>query len=448
MTSKLISLICTVLILSGCQKSSDRNKLVIWITGNLECAWHPRSDSAHAECGGLLRIARALEMYRQPEELLLDLGRFCYPAGIDGDLRGWRIRSNGFIKALARLNYDALCVSLQDLSPWPPELATFARDVNLPIISGNIGEDSLLFPPLIKVIRSDGKTIQIIGLSGSASEFIQWIRPLEDNLEPRFPECDFRIVIANTPFNYLTRIHEITPDIDLIFWLNDGLPTVAEINGTPVLGMGSFGGVIGRVVVEDINREKISLESCDLSGWLDGKASRHHPLRERVIFEWFFWKKPVQLSAYIWAIPASISPQKEAEKQMRQTIEEDSRLADLEEIHRHSQTEYAGPERCLSCHDSKHSENLPQIHQPINQAEIAEYPVYERCLNCHATGFDNPGGFLLPWERPDLQWVSCEACHRGSYNHALEGSPPYPPVPDRDVCLPCHRTESRPSDHP
>jgi len=154
------------------------------------------------------------------------------------------------------------------------------------------------------------------------------------------------------------------------------------------------------------------------------------------------------MHAYLWQIPEELSPEKHAEAQRRQTGQEADQYSDLEEVHRGTPSDYAGSRRCLDCHPPAHSKDLAQLHLREMSPALRNYAVYERCLPCHATGFEDPAGFLLPWERPDLLQVGCEACHGGSYNHALKGDPLYPPKPNAEACDGCHREAAWPLGHP
>lgn len=442
----LIYLILSLVFIS-CANPQQDHRLVIWITAGLEGEWMSRGGIDGPKTGGLLHISRALERYRRPGDLLVDLGRFHYPKSIQGEQRTWRVKGDGFLKNLARLDYTALNVSLLDLSPWPPDLVSRSRDYNLPLISANIGKDSLLFPPFAEVSCLGGTIVQFLGLGGGENEFADWSSP--ESASTLFPDDDkFRILLTDASFDGIRTFLQSGAQLNLVLWLNEGEPIFKDIEDVPVLGIGSGGRSIGRLEIRNIQERKIIRSDCDLSGWADGKPFRHHPIRERIVSSWSFWKKSPPLRAYLWAIPISMSPQKAAQIQLLQTSQEIRRLADLEELHRDTETGYAGPERCLDCHLEEHPENLVAHHQPTDPDLIRSYPVFERCMPCHATGFDDPEGFLFPWERSGLIRVGCEACHEPAYDHALEGESPYPTVPQDDLCLNCHLPENRPSNHP
>ncbi|HEX7343379.1 MAG TPA: multiheme c-type cytochrome [bacterium] len=417
------------------------------MTGGLHGDFLPHGDYGEPQAGGLSRISRALELYRQPEDVLVDLGRFRHPVGISGESRRWRIRASGFLKAMTRLHYDAINVSVQDLPPWPPELADQVQAYDLPLLSSNISKDDLIFPSQI-ICRQKSARIRIIGMSGGQGEFGHWVDAQAKLSGESDESSDLAILVADASEEEIAAFCAEAQDLDLILWLNEGEPVAKEIAGVMALGLGDQGNCLGRLEIALAAEMKPRLTRSDAAGWSDGKSFRHHPAREALLSGLSFWRKRLRLRAYLWKIPGELSAEKHAEAQRRQTGQEADQYSELEEIHRGAPTEYAGSKRCLDCHAAEHPRDLARLHLRQQRPEVQDYPVYERCLSCHATGFDDPAGFLLPWERPDLLQVGCEACHGGSYAHALQGEPPFPPKPEEEVCGGCHRQGAWPVGHP
>ncbi|TKJ39964.1 hypothetical protein CEE37_09515 [candidate division LCP-89 bacterium B3_LCP] len=440
MMNRSILSIAVLLLLMGCQRSSPDPSLVIWVTADLEAEWLPRGKPGDAKHGGLLRTARALELYRQPDDILVDLGNFRHLKGTDGSQRTWRIHADGFLKAMARMNYTAINASRSDVMPWPPEFAANANEHDLPATSCYIGVDEPLIVSSIEHTQTYGRIIRIIAFSGYA-----WPPSRSKINIPDQPE--FTILITDTDKESLTQFLSQFVDVSLVIWRNEGEPIVAVMNDVLVLGTGSAGSNLGRIELSDIDEGIENLQSCDLSGWLDRKPQEHHPLRQRILSRWAFWRKKPHLRAFLWAVPEYVSPHKETSLQMQQTDELLRQLSDLKDLHRETPNAYAGSELCLQCHDLTHKDDLAQKHLSTYSRALRNYPVYERCLGCHSTGFDDPGGFILPWERPDLLQVSCEACHGAGYDHAVKSELLNMPLPTPETCNKCHLPENLPSDH-
>jgi len=443
--TKIVSL--AILIFFGCSQPKSTSTVVIWVSGGLHENWLPVGDYGKAKFGGLLRVSRALELYRNSGDLLVDLGRFRYPEGVAGEMRASRIHGNGILKQMARMKYTALNVSRFDCSPLKGELAARSYELSLPLISSNVSPPDSLFLPIKTIHLPGGSLVWIHALSGGSNEFPARKRN-SISVPSTIPHPTLDILLTDASISEITAFCMNNPDIGLILWLNDGDPTVNEVAGKLVLGLGNRGYNLGRIELNISNTWRPTLQTRDLSAWVDGKSFRHHPVREWVLSRLMFWKKKVALKASLWAVPEAISPQNEAEQQYLQIQEENQRLSDLVEVHKEAPQEFVGPQRCLECHKSPHPDDLARLHQSNNTEAIDSYPIYERCLPCHTTGFDDPSGFLFPGERPELQWVSCEACHDAAFHHSIRGEKPYPPIPDKKFCDKCHTPNQLPLDHP
>ncbi len=366
--------------------------VVIWVTGGLHGEYLPVAPYGAPLAGGVSRIARALDLYRRPGDLLVDLGQFRYPKGVSGETREWRLRANGLLKTMARMKYSAINITAEDELPSPSALAALGREYGLPLHYLGAG-----------------------------------------------------ILITDVSEDQLDSLVRFNPNARLILWLNAGKPVAREVGGVVVLGMGDSGNCLGRIEIRS-RAGNLSLQNSDVSGWTDGQPWAHHPAREELRQNLSRSEKP-KMSAYLWQVPEALSPQKQAEAQHNQTVLQLSDYYDLKELHRKTPSYYAGPELCRKCHSEPHPRDFAQEHATAPES-VLSYPVYERCLSCHATGFNESGGFLEPTERPDLLAVTCEACHGSGIAHAQTGGFPVPPKPDSTVCQECHEGAKRPGGHP
>lgn len=423
----------SVFLIAGCGQSGDPTT-VIWVTGALRSGWQPHGDYGMPQYGGLFRIARALEIYRDSTDVLVDLGRFRYPEGIVGNTRRWRIRGNSFLKALVRMKYSAVNVSPDDGEPFADDLISRAHDYDFPLISSNLAGRNLTLPAEITVSHPAGN-LRFRGMTDI--EAADAANSLRAELAPSSDDGIFTILLTDASEAAIQTYLQHHPEINLVLWLNDGAPKIRWLEHRLTLGMGDAGQCLGRIEINE-RRRRFALADCDVSGWLDGKPWRHHPARETLWNRLRFFKSKPALSAALWAVPETLSPLKEAEDQHRQMLGELARCDEREDAHRRTPTDFAGASPCLNCHRLDHPHDLARRHLTRIEA-VREYSVYERCLPCHATGFDDPAGFLQPWERPDLLTVTCEACHGGSYSHAQKGEPPYPiRRPAAEICHECH----------
>jgi hypothetical protein len=277
--------------------------LVIWVTGGLQGQWEPIKDENDREHGGMLRIARALELYREKGDLLIDVGDFRYPEDADPASDTVQILSDGYLKALARLDYSAISVTERDIEPDPKTLAQTGEQYGLPLIYRDNSEDHS-FVPMRAVQVSKDCLVQIHSSEKSL------------NSEKSRKEDTFRILLITSTEvdNMIERLNEF----DLILWKNEGHPVVQIHQGGILLGVGDE-GFLGRI---EFGGDGFSAGEIDLSSWLDGNWTLHHPARERIRVGWQFWKKKPGLSAYLWAVPEALSPHLKTRTQMEQTMRE------------------------------------------------------------------------------------------------------------------------------
>ncbi len=68
-----------------------------------------------------------------------------------------------------------------------------------------------------------------------------------------------------------------------------------------------------------------------------------------------------------------------------------------------------------------------------------------KCLACHTTRFEQPEGFTMKAQEPELMNVQCESCHGFAKGHLSEGKSIPTPKPGIDICLKCHTPDRSPN---
>jgi len=105
---------------------------------------------------------------------------------------------------------------------------------------------------------------------------------------------------------------------------------------------------------------------------------------------------------------------------------------------------YRGERSCRKCHakifsfqkKSKHAKAFATLRKVKRHLDA-------QCIGCHTTGFQKPGGFLLPVMvedmKNDMKNVQCEACHGPAQGHNESPlvSKPFTPV-RQETCRSCH----------
>jgi hypothetical protein len=68
-----------------------------------------------------------------------------------------------------------------------------------------------------------------------------------------------------------------------------------------------------------------------------------------------------------------------------------------------------------------------------------------KCLACHTTRFEQPEGFTMKAQQPELMNVQCESCHGSAKDHLSGGKPVPVANPGMDLCLKCHTPDRCPT---
>jgi predicted CXXCH cytochrome family protein len=68
-----------------------------------------------------------------------------------------------------------------------------------------------------------------------------------------------------------------------------------------------------------------------------------------------------------------------------------------------------------------------------------------QCLACHTTRFEQPEGFSMKAQQPELMNIQCESCHGFGKEHLGEGKPILSAKPGMDLCLKCHTPDRCPT---
>jgi hypothetical protein len=68
-----------------------------------------------------------------------------------------------------------------------------------------------------------------------------------------------------------------------------------------------------------------------------------------------------------------------------------------------------------------------------------------KCLACHTTRFEQPDGFSMTAQQPELVNVQCECCHGYGKEHAADLKPMPTPKPAMASCVRCHTPDRCPN---
>jgi hypothetical protein len=68
-----------------------------------------------------------------------------------------------------------------------------------------------------------------------------------------------------------------------------------------------------------------------------------------------------------------------------------------------------------------------------------------KCLACHTTRFEQPEGFSMKAQQPELVNVQCESCHGFAKEHLSDMKPIPTPKPAIELCIKCHTADRCPT---
>ena len=82
-----------------------------------------------------------------------------------------------------------------------------------------------------------------------------------------------------------------------------------------------------------------------------------------------------------------------------------------------SDATYVGPGKCKACHLALHKTWAESKHAKVFSALQGAEKTNAECVKCHVTGYGKPSGFTTEAATPQLENVTCEACHGPASEH-------------------------------
>ena len=101
---------------------------------------------------------------------------------------------------------------------------------------------------------------------------------------------------------------------------------------------------------------------------------------------------------------------------------------------------------CGACHPDQAKSWQASDHAKAYSTLVGKSKQFDpKCLACHTTRFEQPEGFSMKAQQPELMNVQCESCHGLAKEH-LSASKPIPVAdPGMDLCLKCHTPDRCPT---
>ncbi len=100
---------------------------------------------------------------------------------------------------------------------------------------------------------------------------------------------------------------------------------------------------------------------------------------------------------------------------------------------------------CEPCHASQVKNWKTSDHAKAYSTLVSKSKQFDpKCLACHTTRFEQPEGFSMKDQQPELRNIQCESCHGWGKEHMSEGKPIPLAKPGIELCRKCHTPDRCP----
>jgi len=101
---------------------------------------------------------------------------------------------------------------------------------------------------------------------------------------------------------------------------------------------------------------------------------------------------------------------------------------------------------CEPCHADQVKNWKTSDHAKAYSTLVGKQKQFDpKCLACHTTRFEQPEGFTMKAQQPELMNVQCESCHGFRKDHLGDATRIASAKPGMDLCLKCHTPDRCPT---
>jgi len=343
--------------------------------------------------GGIERRMGYLKLIQEPNTLLVDLGD-----NFKGSTRQGKLKAQTMMKALARMNYDAITLGDKDLLYGN---GFFEGIQNIPWVAANLQLEGLTLPPSRTKTLANGLKVFVTAVADPDLFYAS----SDSNIKLSDPLAALQQQIDNA------RKSE-SPDLVVV------LTHMTRDQGMKFLEVAGIDVVINGHIEKD--SDLIDMIPVQRTGKIFVQpgplGQKMGELRVRVYPD---GKKTYQQKMVPLGSKAPIDPEMTQLYDAYNAEVEELFMATLAAKRQQKQNRvYATDQTCLTCHSKTHDIWSKTGHgrayaalQEVNKSFDPE------CLICHTTGFGKPGGFISEIDTPELKNVQCEMCHGARLEH-------------------------------
>jgi hypothetical protein len=101
---------------------------------------------------------------------------------------------------------------------------------------------------------------------------------------------------------------------------------------------------------------------------------------------------------------------------------------------------------CESCHDEQVKAWKATDHAKAYDTLVKKSKQFDpNCVKCHVTRYEQPDGFSIKMQQPELANVQCESCHGFAKEHISDLKPIPTAKPAIALCIKCHTADRCPT---
>jgi 2',3'-cyclic-nucleotide 2'-phosphodiesterase (5'-nucleotidase family) len=377
------------------QTESRSGEVFIIYSGNALGELKPCGCDREEDQGGIERRMSYLKQVIPLESntLLVDLGD-----NFKESTRQGKLKAQTMMKALARMNYDAITLGDKDLLYGNGFLSGMP---DIPWVAANLQLEGLTLPPSRTKVLANGLRVLVIAVAdpdlfyASSDSNVKLNDPLaalqhELDTARKSESPDLTVILTHMPREKGISFLDL-PGVDIV--INGHIEKDSDlIDMTPVQKTG-----------------KIFVQPGPLGQKMGELRVRINPDGEKA-----YQQRMVRLGS-----KAPMDPEMTQLYDIYNTEVEKLFMATLAAKRKQKQNRvYATDQTCLTCHSKEHGLWSKTGHSRAYAAlQKANKSFDPECLICHTTGFGKSGGFISEIDTPELKNVQCEMCHGARLEH-------------------------------
>lgn len=395
----MVGLLLTLLI--GCSALPDQTEtrsgeVLIIYSGNALGELKPCGCDKEEDQGGIERRMGYLKQVNAQESntLLVDLGD-----NFKESTRQGKLKAQTMMKALERMNYDAITLGDKDLLYGNG----FLKDLpNIPWVAANLQLEGFALPPSRTKVLANGLRVLVIAVADPDLFYASSDSNMKLNDPMTALQQEIDAARKNEPPDLVVLLTHMPREKGIAF---------LDLSGVDIVINGHIEKDSDRIDMAPVQKTgKIFVQPGPLGQKMGELRVHINPDGEKT-----FQQRMVRLGS-----KAPMDPEMTQLYDAYNGEVEKLFMATLAAKRKQKQNRiFATDQTCLTCHAKEHGVWSKTGHSRAYAALREVNKSFDpECLTCHTTGFGKPGGFISEIDTPKLKNVQCEVCHGPRLEHA------------------------------